>query len=34
MYYADIEATAFQRMNEITLQDITEDILAREHMKS
>lgn len=34
MYYADIEAIAFQRMNEITLQNITEDILAREHMKS
>ncbi|WP_125980510.1 Rrf2 family transcriptional regulator [Loigolactobacillus iwatensis] len=33
MYYADIEESAFQRMNEITLQDITDDILARQAIK-
>ncbi|MFD0898677.1 Rrf2 family transcriptional regulator [Loigolactobacillus binensis] len=33
MYYADIEATAFQRMKEITLQAITDDILARQQAK-
>ncbi|ANK58942.1 Rrf2 family transcriptional regulator [Loigolactobacillus backii] len=33
MYYADIEESAFQRMNEITLQDITDDILARQATK-
>lgn len=32
-YYADIEETAFQRMNEITIQDVTDDILTRQKAK-
>lgn len=32
-YYTDIEESAFHRMNEITIQDITNDILTRQNAK-